>query len=88
MRIWDMRIFPSLKKRMSQGPGILDFWKINLEKIKFDELDFYSISNFSACVAWKNQFQNWILQAENPVRQNCFLQLDFSKIKYRSTGSK
>ena len=21
MRIWDMRIFPSLKKRMSQGPA-------------------------------------------------------------------
>ena len=55
---------------------------------KFDELDFQSISNwiFTACVACKNQFWNWFLQAENPVCRTWFLQLDFSKIKYRSTG--
>ena len=42
----------------------------------------------TACVACKNQFRNWFLQAKNPVCWTWFLQLDFSKIKYRSTGGK
>ena len=25
MRIWDMRIFPSLKKRICQGPAVVEF---------------------------------------------------------------
>jgi hypothetical protein len=41
---------------------------------------------FTACVACKNQFQNLFMQAKNPVCRTGFLQLDFSKIKYRSTG--
>ena len=41
---------------------------------------------FTACVACKNQFRNWFLLAKNPFRRIWFLQLDFSKIKYRSTG--
>ena len=41
-------------------------------------------TGFLAC---KNQFQNWFLQAKNPVCRTWFLQLDFSKIKYRSTDN-
>ena len=35
--------------------------KNHVGKIKFDELDFWSISNwiFTASLAWKNQFQNY-----------------------------
>ena len=64
------------------------FLKDEFRKIKFDELEFLSISNwiFTACLACKNQFRNWFLQAKNPVRWNWCLQLYFSKIKYRSTG--
>ena len=64
------------------------FLKNQFWKIQFDKLDFKSISNwiFTACAACKNPFQNWFLQAKNPVCRTWFLQLDFSEIKYRSTG--
>ena len=66
------------------------FLKNQFWKIKFDKLDFQSISNwiFTACVACKNQFQNWFLQVKNPVGRTWFFKLDFSDIKYRSTGGK
>ena len=35
-------------------------------------------------LAYKNQFWNWFLI--NPVCRNWFFRLDFSKLKYRSTG--
>ena len=64
------------------------FLKNQFRKIKFDQLDFLPILKliFTACVACKNQFQNWFLQAKNPVHRNWFFQLDFSKFKHRSTG--
>ena len=57
-------------------------------RIKFDKLDFQSISNsiFTAREACKNQFLDWFLQAKNSVRWPWVFQLDFSKFKYRSTG--
>ena len=63
---------------------LVDCWKI-----KFVEQDFQSVSNliFTTYVACKNQFQNWFLLAKNPVCHPQFLQLVFSKIKYRSTGA-
>jgi hypothetical protein len=73
---------------MFPGPIILDsflayppvdlFLKNQFGKIKFDELDFLSISNliFTACVACKNQFRN-------PVCRTDFYNLIFQKIKYR-----
>ena len=63
--------------------SVLDFWKINLEKSKFNK----SISNwiFTAC---KNQFQNCFLRTKYPVCRGWSLQFDFSKIMYRSTGGK
>ena len=59
-------------------------------KIKFGELDFWSISNWisTACIACKNQFRNWFLQVKNPVCRNLIFQLDFSKTKYRWIGRK
>ena len=66
------------------------FLKNQFWKIKFDELNFQSISNliFSACVACKIWFRNCFLQAKNPVFWTWPLQLDFSKIKYRATRGK
>ena len=64
------------------------FLKNRFGKIRFGKLDFLAISNyiFTACVACKNQFRNWFLEAKNPVCRTWFLQFDFSKIKYRLTG--
>ena len=61
---------------------------IKLESIKSELCHNLPVLNliFTACVACENQFWNWFLQAKNPVCWNCFLQPDFSKIKYRSTG--
>ena len=44
---------------------------------------FYSFSNwlFTACVAYKNQFQDWLLQARNSALRTWLFQLDFSKFK-------
>ena len=45
------------------------------------KLDFYCLHSLQ-----KSKFWNWFLQAKNAVCRTCFLQLDFSKIKYKSTG--
>ena len=62
--------------------SVLDFWKLNLEKS--------SSMNwiFTACVACKNQIQNWFLQVKNPVRPTWFFKLDFSQVKYKWIGRK
>ena len=56
------------------------FWNINLEKS--------TSTNWilTACLACKNNFRNWFLQAKTSVCQTRFLHLDFSKSNYRSTG--
>ena len=57
--------------RWTPNPLLICTWimKNQVGKIKFDELDFLSISNriFTACVACKSQFWNWFLQVKNPV---------------------
>ena len=55
------------------------FFKNQVGKIQFNELDFRSISNwiFTACVACKNQFQNLFLQ---------FVKLDFSDLNFQQTS--
>ena len=42
---------------------------IHFQKIFFQNSNWI----FTACVACKNQFQNWFLQVKNPVRQTRFL---------------
>ena len=66
----------------------LIFEKFELEKsssrnltFSLFELDFYCLC--SRCVACKNRFQNWFLQA---VCWTGSFQMDFSKMKYWSTG--
>ena len=71
-------------------------WKNQVSKFKYRSTDgkrhmklkiaIYLI--FTACVACKNRFPNWYLQAKNPDRRIWFSQLDFSKFKYRSTKGK
>ena len=53
---------------------------------KFTKWQLFSLKMVLSCLSCKNQFQNWFLQAKNPVRRTWFFQLDFSKFKYRSTG--
>ena len=55
-------------------------WKYQVRRTGF--LVYYEL-DYVAC---KNQFQNWFLQAKNPVSWTGFFQLDFLKFKYRSTG--
>ena len=64
---WGYLIF-----RLSPYPSVLDFGKI-----KFNELHFYSISNWivTACVACKNQF--WIDFCRLKIQ---FVELDFSNL--------
>ena len=48
------------------------------------KLDFYCLCNLQKSIL--KLILNWFLKAKNPVCRTWFLQLDFSKIKYRSTG--
>ena len=60
-------IYFKARNRLISGPKIggidpsLDFWKIYLKKMEFDNLHFWFISNLilTACVACKFQVQNW-----------------------------
>ena len=67
-----------------------DFWKRFLKnqvgKIKFDKLP---ISNwiFTACVACKNQIQNWFLEVKNSVRRTWFFKLDFSNLIFQKSST-
>ena len=63
------------------------FLKNQFAKINSDELIFlvYFKLDFHCLCSLQKSFWNWFLLAKNPVRQNWFLQLDVSKIKYRST---
>ena len=71
------------------------FLKNQFRKIKFHELDFSSIWNwiYTACVARKNQFQNWFLQATLAVKIKFkidqkiqFIKLDFSKLIFQKSS--
>ena len=54
--------------------SVLDFWKFNLEKSSSMNWIFslFQTGFFTACVACKNQFRNWFLQAKNPVCRTWF----------------
>ena len=73
------------KKPKDSIPLLICTWflKNKFEKIQFDEVDFYSISNliFTACVACKI-----ILRIDFRRLKIQSIELDFSKFKYRSTG--
>ena len=89
--LWTWPYFAHLKYVKGQTPyrSVLDFWRNNLKKSSSINWIFSLFwTRFLLCVAWKNQFQNWFLQDINPVCQTWFLQLDFPKIRYRSTAGK
>ena len=84
--LWTWPYFAHLKYVKGQTPyrSVLDFWRNNLKKSSSINWIFSLFwTRFLMCVAWKNQFRNWFLQAINPVCQTWFLQLDFPKIRYR-----
>ena len=66
------------KWKKKPDPLLICNWilKNQVGKIKFDKLDFYCLFSLQKSIFW-----NWFLDAKNPV---WFLQLDFSKLKYRS----
>ena len=84
----------ALNEYLTPNWSVLDFWKFNLKKssstflkiqfeeIKFNEVDFLFISNwtFTACVAYKNHFRNWFLQ-----KKIQFVDLDFSNLIFQNS---
>ena len=86
MVILNILIVSELNRLQNLSPcwSVLDFPKNKFGRIKFEELEFWSILKriFTASVACKDQFRNWF-----PFHRTWFFQLDFSKFKYGSTRS-